>query len=141
MSEDAGGYLYSEAEQYEAFKATAPGVPILMVNLIRFHALARYPAGHPDAGAGRSGAQAFAIYRREVAPIIARVGGRQSLSAVDGLTLIGPPRERWDWFAVNEYPGVEAFLALMRDPGYRAASVHRAAAIADTRTIRCLPAR
>lgn len=51
-------------------------------------------------------------------------------------TLIGPERERWDVCFIVEYPSVEAFAAMVGDPVYREAMVHRQAAAKDCRLIR-----
>ena len=56
------------------------------------------------------------------------------------LTLIGPADERWDLAFIAEYPSVEAFVAMLRDPDYRKAVRHRQAAVADSRLIRIRPA-
>ena len=54
----------------------------------------------------------------------------------DLAVLIGPRGERWDICFIAEYPSVEAFAAMFRDPVYREAMVHRQAAVRDCRLIR-----
>ena len=53
--------------------------------------------------------------------------------------LIGPAEERWDLAFIAEYPGVAAFVAMIRDPVYREAVKHRQAAVEDLRLIRLKP--
>ncbi len=55
------------------------------------------------------------------------------------LTVIGPPDEQWDLAFIAEYPSVDAFVAMLRDPDYRNAVRHRQAAVADSRLIRIWP--
>ena len=47
--------------------------------------------------------------------------------------------ERWDHVFVARYPSAHAFLAMVTDPDYRAAVVHRQAAVRTSRLIRCAP--
>ncbi|MDI6625752.1 MAG: DUF1330 domain-containing protein, partial [Brevundimonas sp.] len=67
----------------------------------------------------------------------ARAGGRQIWLGTPRLTVIGPETEAWDLAFIAEYPSGEAFLGMLRDPEYRAAVVHRQAAVADSRLILC----
>jgi hypothetical protein len=53
--------------------------------------------------------------------------------------LIGPADERWDHCFIAEYPSVEAFVEMIRDPVYREAVKHRQAAVEDSRLIRLKP--
>lgn len=53
--------------------------------------------------------------------------------------VIGPATERWDAVFIAEYPNSGAFLEMVTDPVYRAAVVHRQAAVATSRLIRCAP--
>ena len=53
--------------------------------------------------------------------------------------LIGPQAEQWDLCFIAEYPSVDAFVAMIKDPEYREAMVHRQAAVKDSRLIRMEP--
>jgi uncharacterized protein (DUF1330 family) len=114
---------------------------IAMINLLRFREAAAYPADHADAAAGRTGAEAYAAYGRAAAAPFARAGGRQIWLGVPELTVIGPADERWDLAFIAVYPDPTAFLGMLKDPEYQAAVVHRQAAVADSRLIRCRPKR
>lgn len=122
-------------ERFAAFRAQDRAGPVLMLNLVRFRDRAAYPDGR-DA----TGAEAYAAYGRGSAPVFARLGGRILWRGGFEMTLIGPETERWDAVFVAEYPSVAAFVAMLRDPDYRAAVVHRQAAVADSRLIRLAPA-
>ena len=65
-----------ERAQWEAFKALPRDEPVQMLNLVRFRDLAAYPDGHPQAGKGLTGADAYANYGRESGPIFSGLGGR-----------------------------------------------------------------
>ncbi|MFX8965135.1 hypothetical protein ABTN15_20390, partial [Acinetobacter baumannii] len=51
-------------ENFDRFKALPRDTPIHMLNRVRFRALAAYPDGHPLAGKGLTGREAYAEYMR-----------------------------------------------------------------------------
>lgn len=105
-----------------------------MLNLVRFRDRAHYADGR-DA----TGADAYRAYAAASAPIFVRVGGRQQWIGRFEATLIGPSDERWDAIFIAAYPSVAAFVEMIRDPIYRAAVVHRQAAVETSRLIRLAP--
>ena len=126
-------------ERFAAFKALPREGAIHILNLVRFRARAAYPENHPDAGAGRTGREAYRAYAAASAPVFARVGGRHIWLAAPELILIDPDDERWDLCFVAEYPSAGAFIDMLRDPEYRIAVIHRQAAVADSRLVRMRP--
>lgn len=121
-----------------AFRDLPLDQPIAMLNLLRFRERAGYAADvDPAIDHDVSGAEAYAAYGRAAASPFARAGGRQAWLGTPQLTVIGPADERWDLAFIAEYPSGEAFLGMLRDPEYQAAVVHRQAAVADSRLIRC----
>ena len=60
-------------------------------------------------------------------------------AAAAQVALIAPEGEQWDELLLVRYPSKAAFLGMLADPEYRAATVHRTAALADSRLIGCLP--
>ncbi|WP_164659855.1 DUF1330 domain-containing protein [Tropicibacter sp. Alg240-R139] len=133
-------YVDPERAQFEAFKALDRDQPIEMLNLVKFRDRASYPVEHPLSSAGLTGAEAYGNYGIDTAPIIARLGAsivwRGSMQAV----LIGPSDEHWDEVFVARYPTAHAFLDMVTDPDYQRAVIHRQAAVATSRLIRCAPA-
>lgn len=129
-----------EPAQWAAFKALPRDAPAAMLNLVRLRERAAYPPGHPEGGRGLSGRAAYALYGEGSAPVLARVGGRIAWRGRFEATLIAPPGERWDVAFVADYPDTGAFLAMVTDPAYREAVVHRQAAVATSRLIRLSPA-
>lgn len=128
--------LNPSQEQLAAFAAAMPaGEPILMLNLLRYQAEAAYPDGSPHPAC--SGREAYARYSRTALAKVRGVGGRVELLTAARAALIAPPDEAWDEMLLVRYPSKEAFLSMLADPEYRAATVHRTAALADSRLIAC----
>lgn len=125
--------------QFEAFKGLDRSTPINMVNLVKLNDLANYPGDHELARDGLTGAEAYANYGRETGPILAGVGGSILWRGRFEATLIGPQDEDWDVMFIAAYPSANAFLAMITDPEYQKAVVHRQAAVATSRLIRSAP--
>ena len=124
-------YIDPERGQFEAFKALPRDEPIMMLNLLRFRDKATYPDGRDV-----TGAEAYAAYGRDSAPVFQRVGGEIVWRGRPEVMLIGPPDKKWDLAFVARYPTAGAFLEMVTDPQYREAVKHRQAAVLDSRLIR-----
>lgn len=124
-------YVDPERDQFEAFKALPRDEPIMMLNLLRFRAEAVYADGRDV-----TGAEAYAAYGRESAPVFQRVGGEIVWRGRPEVMLIGPGDERWDLAFIARYPTAGAFLEMVTDRQYREAVKHRQAAVLDSRLIR-----
>lgn len=130
-------HIDPERAQFDAFKALPRDTPIHMLNLVRFRDAAAYPADHPLAGQGLSGAEAYALYGKGSGAVFRRVGGRIAWRGTMEAMVIGPANEHWDAVFVAEYPNSGAFMEMVTDPVYREAVVHRQAAVETSRLIRC----
>ncbi|MEM0990891.1 MAG: DUF1330 domain-containing protein [Pseudomonadota bacterium] len=126
------GHIDPTRPQFDAFKELPRDTALNMLNLVRLRERAAYPDGRST-----TGAEAYAAYGRDSAPVLARVGGHILWRGVFETTLIGPDDERWDHCFIAWYPSAAAFLAMVTDPDYRAAVIHRQAAVLDSRLIRC----
>ncbi len=125
-------------EQLAAFTASVPAdTPILMLNLLRYRDQAAYPADSEQAPC--TGREAYARYSRTALGKVRGVGGEVQVLAAVQLALIAPAEECWDELLLVRYPSKAAFLAMLADPEYQAATVHRTAALADSRLIASLP--
>ncbi|MGB5492245.1 MAG: DUF1330 domain-containing protein [Woeseiaceae bacterium] len=124
-------YIDPERDQFDAFKALPRDKPIMMLNLLRFRETADYEDGRES-----SGAEAYANYGRESAPIFRRVGGEIIWRGRPEVILIGPKDKHWDLIFVARYPTADAFLEMVTDPHYQIAVKHRQAAVLDSRLIR-----
>ena len=125
------GHIDPTRRQFDAFKALPRDRPVMMLNLVRLRDRAAYPDGREA-----TGAEAYAAYGRDSAPVFARVGGEIVWRGGHENTLIGPEDERWDHVFVARYPTAGAFLEMVTDPVYREAVKHRQAAVLDSRLIR-----
>ena len=128
-------HIDPERDQFEAFKNLPRNQSIMMLNLVRLRDKAAYEDGRES-----TGAEAYAAYGKESAPIFRRVGGEIIWRGKPELMLIGPRHEHWDEIFVARYPAASAFLEMVTDPEYRIAVKHRQAAVADSRLIRTVEA-
>lgn len=126
-------YTSFDKDRFDAFRDIDRKGPIQMLNLVKLRELAKYDDGH-----AMTGARAYAAYGRETAPIFQRLGGRIVWRGRMELMLIGPELN-WDLCFIAEYPSGQAFVDMISDPEYRAAMVHRQAAVQDSRLIRLEP--
>ena len=133
------GHVDPDRAQFEAFKALPRDTPLHMLNLVALRDHADYPADHPLSQDGGTGAEAYARYGAETAPILARVGGSIAWRGRFETALIGPGDETWDVMFIAAYPDAHAFLAMVTDPDYRRAVVHRQAGVRTSRLIRTAP--
>ena len=124
--------------QLAAFTAqVADDTPLLMLNLLRFQAQASYASASNHAPC--SGREAYARYSRTALNKVKGVGGEVQVMADVHLALIAPKEERWDLLLLVRYPSSAAFLSMLSDPEYQAATVHRSAALTDSRLIATTP--
>ena len=110
--------------------------PIVMLNLLRFRAVADY-AEHPDLAPTEpiSGADAYQRYGEAVQPHLSEVGASVQYLATCGSTVIGPTDEQWDSIILVRYPNPAAFIGMVTKPAYQALSGHRTAALEDSRLV------
>lgn len=127
-------YTSFTKDTFEAFRENNRAGPIHMLNLVRLKDRADYPDGREA-----SGAEAYVAYSRNSAPVFARLGGKIAWRGDFELMVVGSESERWDICFVAEYPSVEAFVEILRDPEYRDAMAHRQAGVADSRLVRLKP--
>lgn len=130
------GHIDPTKEVFAKFRELDRPGPIHMLNLVKLRAKAAYPDGRAV-----SGADAYKAYARESGPVFRRLGGKQAWIGKPELMLIGPQdSEQWDIAFIAEYPSVQAFVDMLRDPAYREAVKHRQAAVEDSRLLRLAPA-
>jgi uncharacterized protein (DUF1330 family) len=132
-------YVDPDRAQFEAFKAMDRNTPINMLNLVQFHDTATYPADHPLAQSGLTGAQAYKNYGISSGPVMARVGAEVIWRGGFDVSLIGDTSEVWDAMFIVRYENSGAFLAMVTDPEYQIGVVHRQAAVMNSRLIRTRP--
>lgn len=132
-------FIDPSRENFDAFKVLPRDAPIHMLNLVRFREKAEYPDGHPLAGRGLTGAEAYAEYGLTSGRVFVRVGGSVVWRGVMEAIVIGPTDEHWDTAFVARYPNSAAFLEMVTDPEYKIAVINRQAAVLTSRLIRFAP--
>lgn len=132
-------YRDTDRAQFEMFKSLPRDTPIEMLNLVQFFDEAQYPDDHSLAGKGLTGAQAYANYGAHSGPILKAVGGKIIWRGRFDVSLIGAPNERWDTMFIARYETAGAFMAMVTNPDYQKAVVHRQAAVENSRLIRTSP--
>jgi uncharacterized protein (DUF1330 family) len=134
---DSGHFIDPTREAFDLFKSLPRDEPIWMLNQVKFRLLALYPDGHADTPLNRTGAQAYSEYGRTSQLIFARVGGSVVWRGQMQAMLTGPETESWDTIFIAHYPTAGAFFAMISDPAYKLAVVHRQAAVETSRLVRC----
>lgn len=136
MSNDEPRYVEPTPEGAAAFATRATEGPIVMLNLLRFRAVADYN-DHPTLVPPEpiSGADAYRRYMAHGAPFFEAVEGEIQYAGEGGPNLIGPEHDRWDLMLLVRYPSKQAFLDFVSNPGYRAGLGHRVAALEDSRLL------
>lgn len=124
---------------WEQFKSLPRDTPIHMLNLVRLKDKAEYPDGHPNAGKGLSGLDAYRAYGEDSGPVFRKVGGEVIWSGRPEAMVIGPQAEQWHLAFIAAYPNADAFLAMISDPEYKNAVQHRTAGVEDSRLVRMAP--
>jgi len=138
---DGDPALGPDSRQAAALLAGERSGRVVMVNYLRFRAAREATDDQPATGPA-----AYAAYGRVSGPLIAKVGGRIRFAG-RGMHLLrspgglggpgGAPEAGWDALAVVEYPSRAAFIGMLADPRYRAASPLRDAGLDSTRLLVC----
>lgn len=130
-------HLDPTKEQFEAVQDLPADEPVMMINLLRFLEQAGYAEGDPEHGDTPPGAEAYKRYMKEAAPFFEEAGGSQIWVGKPEVTVIGPTDENWDLAFIARYPTPQAFVDMVKNPGYQKATRHRTAAVVDSRLICC----
>ena len=129
-------YVMPSKEAWEKIMAEDREGPIHMLNLIRYRDKAEYSDGRES---DLTGEEAYGEYGRQTGPLVKKVGGNIVWRGNPEQTVVGAPEEAWDLAFIVEYPNLQAFMSMMRDPEYREIVKHREAAVLDSRLIRLAP--
>ncbi len=116
-------------EQFRALVGSEDESPIVMVNLVRLKDRA---TGIDE---GKSGAEAYATYGKNIAPYLAEVGGEVLLATNSVESVIGPEEPEWDMVLLVRYPSRKAFVSMISNPGYQKEHEHREAGVEEARLI------
>jgi len=130
--------VYLEVTQAAGRELFTRGItgPVVMLNLLRFRAVADYsadPVLAPDEPI--SGAAAYQRYMDHTYPYLHASGGAVIFYGAGGPFLIGPTAERWDAAMLVRQQSLAAFLAFSTNTAYLAGMGHRVAALEDSRLL------
>jgi uncharacterized protein (DUF1330 family) len=111
------------------------GKPVVMLNLLKFAEQADYPQGYTSVDTPCSGRVAYDRYAASIEPYLSAVGGELVFlgAAVGGIII--PDGEAWDKVLLVRYPSINAFHDMLKNPDYQAETVHRTAALDDSRLV------
>jgi uncharacterized protein (DUF1330 family) len=126
-------HLHPERSALEALGQLPQDQPVVMLNLLRFRAQAEYPEGSGHAPC--TGREAYRRYGEHASRHVQAVGGNPVWMGEAKATIIGPSDEAWDEVLLVQYPSPSAFLKMVADPDYLACTIHRTAALADSRLV------
>jgi uncharacterized protein (DUF1330 family) len=130
------GSVDPQAEQLEkAIRKVPPGVPVVMLNMLKFREIAQYQDDQKEGEKAVSGRAAYATYSAAAAHCVERVGGELLWAGDVASTLIGPDSERWDVVMLVRYPAIEKFVEMITSAEYRRIMRHRTAALEDSRLV------
>ena len=113
--------IHTTPEQLAALMTFPADTPVVMVNILKYKA---------RTGQGEeTGADAYARYMRNVAPVLAAAGGKLIWKGAVHTTVIGESEGQPDTVLLVEYPSVQHFLGMATSPAYRAVADDRAIAL------------
>ncbi len=126
----------SEAQMRALAESDHQG-PIVMVNLLKYRARAAYEPDTPEAKQNLSGREAYQRYGMVAMQHVAACGGGIVWGGRQMLVVVGGPENEWDDIVCVRYPSRDAFLKMIANPDYLAASYHRDAGLERTALLCC----
>ena len=129
-------YLEPTQDSGRAFFTRGISGAVVMLNLLRFRAVADYSATPELAPASPiSGEAAYRLYMEHTLPFLKASGGEVLFHGRGGGFLIGPSDERWDAALLVRQSSVASFLEFASNQDYLAGIGHRLAALEDSRLL------
>ncbi len=129
-------YLDPTQEQGRDFVMRGVSGGVVMLNLLRFRAIADYSM-HPELAPASpvTGEAAYRRYMEHTLPFLKASGGEVLFYGQSGAFLVGPSNERWDAVMLVRQSSVASFLAFASNQAYLAGIGHRIAALEDSRLL------
>jgi uncharacterized protein (DUF1330 family) len=129
-------YLEPTQESGRAFFMRGIAGRVVMLNLLRYRAMADYSATPQLAPATAiTGEAAYRRYMEHTMPHLERSGGKLLFFGRGGAFLIGPEAERWDAAMLVQQASPAAFMEFASNADYLAGIGHRTAALEDSRLL------
>jgi uncharacterized protein (DUF1330 family) len=129
--------VHPTKEQMDGFLEGDDDKPISMINLLKFKEKAEYEDGRETS---LTGAEAYAIYGKEVIEHLNNVGGKWIFGAEITRLMLGDIEELWDAVAIATYPSKKAMLKMITSPEYMESHKHRVAGLAGQLNIESIEA-
>ena len=126
----------SEAQMRAMAQSDHQGA-IVMVNLLKYRERAAYEPEKKEAKENLSGREAYQRYGMVAMQHVTACGGGIVWMGAQKLVFIGGPEQEWDEVVCVRYPSRAAFLAMIENPEYFAASYHRDAGLERTALLCC----
>lgn len=129
-------YLEPTQESGRAFFMRGMTGAVVMLNLLRYRAIADYSAT-PQLAPARpiTGEAAYRLYMDHTMAHLEKSGGKLLFFGRGGRFLIGPGDERWDAAMLVQQSSSAAFMAFASNAEYLAGIGHRTAALEDSRLL------
>jgi uncharacterized protein (DUF1330 family) len=129
-------YLEPTQDSGRAFFMRGIAGSVVMLNLLRYRAIADYSASPQLAPATSiTGEAAYRLYMEHTMPHLENSGGKLLFFGRGGRFLIGPDNERWDAAMLIQQSSTASFMAFASNSEYLAGIGHRAAALEDLRLL------
>jgi uncharacterized protein (DUF1330 family) len=129
-------YLEPTQESGRAFFMRGMTGSLVMLNLLRYRAIADYSASPQLAPAKPiAGEAAYRLYMEHTMPHLEKSGGKLLFFGRGGAFLVGPENERWDAAMLVRQASPAAFMAFASNAEYLAGIGHRTAALEDSRLL------
>jgi len=129
-------YLEPTPESGRAFFMRGITGSVVMLNLLRYRAIADYSASPQIAPATpMAGEAAYRLYMEHTMRHLEKSGGKLLFFGHGSGFLIGPDNERWDAVMLVQQSSPAAFMAFASDAAYLAGLGHRTAALEDSRLL------
>ena len=113
-------------KQMKDFLEEGHDEPIFMINLLKFKEKASYSDKRET---NLTGAEAYAIYGREVVEHLQKVGGKGIYGGRVTRLMLGEVEDLWDSVAIAMYPSRKAMLEMISNPDYIKSAQHRIAGL------------
>jgi hypothetical protein len=129
-------YLEPTQESGRAFFMRGVTGSVVMLNLLRYRAIADYSASPELVPATPiTGEAAYRLYMEHTMPHLEKSGGKLLFFGQGGSFLIGPDNERWDAAMLVQQSSPVSFMAFASNAEYLAGIGHRTAALEDSRLL------
>jgi uncharacterized protein (DUF1330 family) len=115
-------------EAFQALMADPDDGPVVMLNLLKFKAVAEDSSG--------TGADAYRRYGDAATKLVEARGGRVLWMGKPAHVLVEPSDE-WDAVAIVQYPSPRAFIEMVTSAEYHQIHGHREAGLERTALIAC----